>query len=228
LTYGHGDYGLGKALTADYIAPAMQAYGLAAFYPPHLLSRRAAGSAVAAYGCAGPSTVRHSPHFTCRVPLAGPSEEAPRWSVSSKTIPTTVGPFLSPLRTSALSNRQIFLSCPVALVIDRVRSVDLPSRMVQVVCPVSRPRGGSTEAVLHRFANYCRSRDAEDQGLKPWLESSDLCRPCGSRNGHSVGRVRDRGCESEVVRGILRAFDAANPGTHSKTPNATIPESLLS
>jgi predicted O-methyltransferase YrrM len=31
--YGHCDYGLGKALTPDYIAPAMQAYGLAAFYP---------------------------------------------------------------------------------------------------------------------------------------------------------------------------------------------------
>lgn len=31
--YGYDDYGPGKALNADYIAPALQAHGLAAFYP---------------------------------------------------------------------------------------------------------------------------------------------------------------------------------------------------
>jgi predicted O-methyltransferase YrrM len=31
--YGYDDYGSGKALTLDYIAPAVQAHGLAMFYP---------------------------------------------------------------------------------------------------------------------------------------------------------------------------------------------------
>ena len=58
--YGHDDYGPGKALTVDYIAPAMERYGLVALYPATpalsesgarrgcvILARRAVGATLA-------------------------------------------------------------------------------------------------------------------------------------------------------------------------------------
>jgi hypothetical protein len=45
--YGHDDYGPGKALTVDYIAPAVERYGLVAFYP----ARPASEESGARRGC---------------------------------------------------------------------------------------------------------------------------------------------------------------------------------
>jgi hypothetical protein len=78
LTYGHGDYGLGKACIDRLTIwrPQCRPMVWQPSIRPHLLSRRAAGGAVASPWCAGPSTARRSPPFINCVRVAEPSKEA--------------------------------------------------------------------------------------------------------------------------------------------------------